>query len=280
MQVRPAAVAGTWYPGSRGALTREVDAYVEAVPELAPFDVQAIIAPHAGIMFSGPVAAYAYKAAAAAAPYDVIVLVGPSHFSAFEGVAVFPGGSFETPLGLSRIDAASVEVLAARSGISTLTAPHAREHSLEMQLPFVCRLLPGVPIVPMLMGFQRRETILELAGSLAVAFAGRRALLVASTDLSHYFDAATAASLDRRVQERVAALDPEGLLELIEGYPEDERGRFVACGAGPAVAVMMAARRLGATEGRVLEYAHSGQISGDNAAVVGYLAAALGKPPS
>src|SRR6478752_637831 len=122
MQVRPAAVAGSWYPGSRGALAREVDAYVEAVPELAPFDVHAIIAPHAGIMFSGPVAAYAYKAAAAAAPYDVIVLIGPSHFSAFEGVAVFPAGSFETPLGLSRIDAASVEVLAARSGINTLTA--------------------------------------------------------------------------------------------------------------------------------------------------------------
>jgi len=86
-----------------------------------------------------------------------------------------------------------------------------------------------------------------VVGYLAAAFAGRRALLVASTDLSHYFDAATAASLDRRVQERVAALDPEGLLELIERYPEDERGRFVACGAGPAVSVMMAARRLGAT---------------------------------
>jgi len=280
MHVRPAAVAGTWYPGSRAALTREVDDYLSAVPESTPFDVQAVIAPHAGIMYSGPVAAYAYKAAAAAAPYDVAVLVGPSHFSAFEGVAVFPGSAFETPLGLSAIDADGVMAIAAAPMVNRLAAPHAREHSLEMQLPFLRRLLPQVPIVPMLMGFQRRETILGLAQALAAAFAGRRALLVASTDLSHYFDAATAASLDQRVQARVAALDPEGLLDLVESYPEHERGQFVACGAGPAVAVLMAARTLGATEARILKYAHSGDISGDLSGVVGYLAAAMGRPPA
>jgi len=280
MHVRPAAVAGTWYPGSRGALTREVDAYLAAVPDPLPFDIQGLIAPHAGIMFSGPVAAYAYKAAAAAAPYDVVALVGPSHFSAFEGVAVFPGRAFETPLGLSAIDADGVSAVAISPVVHTLAAPHAREHSLEMQLPFLSRALPDVPIVPMLMGFQRRETILGLADVLATAFAGRRVLLVASTDLSHYFDAGTATSLDQRVQTRVAALDAEGLLDLVESYPEHERGQFVACGAGPAIAVLMAARTLGATGGRILKYAHSGEISGDMSGVVGYLAAAMGKPPS
>ncbi|MEO7274987.1 MAG: AmmeMemoRadiSam system protein B [Vicinamibacterales bacterium] len=280
MDVRPAAVAGTWYPGTRGALTREVDGYLSAVPTLPPFAVQAVIAPHAGIMFSGPVAAYAYTAAAAAGPYDVVALVGPSHFSAFEGVAVYPGRAFETPLGLSPIDAAGVTAMVASPVVNTLAAPHAREHSLEMQLPFLRRLLPEVPIVPMLMGFQRRETIIGLADALSSAFAGRRALLVASTDLSHFFDAATAASLDAQVQSRVAALDPEGLLGLIERYPEHDRGRFVACGAGPAIAVLLAARALGATEARILKYGHSGQISGDLTGVVGYLAAAIGKPVS
>ncbi len=112
MSVRPAAVAGTWYPGTRGALAREVDGYVAAVPDGPALDVRAIIAPHAGIMFSGPVAAYAYKAAAAASPYDVIALVGPSHFDAFEGVALYPGGAFDSPLGLAQIDGAGVAALA------------------------------------------------------------------------------------------------------------------------------------------------------------------------
>ena len=98
MTVRAAAVAGTWYPGTRGALTREVDDYVNAAADPPPLDVRAVIAPHAGIMFSGPVAAHAYKAAASCR-YDVIALVGPSHFVAFDGVVVFPSGAFETPFG-------------------------------------------------------------------------------------------------------------------------------------------------------------------------------------
>jgi AmmeMemoRadiSam system protein B len=276
MSIRPAAVAGTWYPGTRGALGREVDGYVDAVPDAPPFHVRAILAPHAGMMFSGPVAAHAYKAAAAAGPYDVAVLVGPSHFVAFEGVAVYPDGAFDSPLGLAAIDSRGVAAVTSSAIVTRNASPHDREHSLEMQIPFLRRLLPDLPIVPMLMGVQRRETILGLADVLASAFADRVVLLVASTDLSHYFDAETAASFDRRVEARVAAFDPEGLLALFEEYPEHERGRYVACGGGPAIAVMLAARRLGATDARVLKYAHSGEISGDYGGVVGYLAAAMG----
>jgi AmmeMemoRadiSam system protein B len=276
---RPAAVAGTWYPGSAGARTRDVDAYLagvadEAMPRGA---VTAIIAPHAGLMFSGPVGAYAYKAAAAQAPFDAAVLVGPSHFVAFDGVALYPSGAFDSPLGPAPIDEAlGGELLAASPLIHSLPSAHGREHSLEMQLPFLRRLLPDTPIVPLLMGFQRRDTIHGLADALATVGSGRRILLVASTDLSHYFDAGTAEGLDRRVQECVAAGDPARLLTIFEEYPEPERGRFVACGGGPAIAVMLAARAKGARHGRVLKYMHSGQISGDNTGVVGYLAGALG----
>ncbi len=276
MIVRPAAVAGTWYPGSAGALAREVDDYVGRVQELPPGRIRAVIAPHAGIMFSGPIGAYSYKAVASG-DYDVAVLVGPSHYAGFDGVALWPHGAFETPFGLVPIDERGATAIAAAPVVQPLPAAHRREHSLEMQLPFLKRLMPDLPIVPLLIGYQRHETILQLAAALADAFRDRRPLLVASSDLSHYLDAASAAQHDARVQECVEAFDPDRLLEEFERYPEPERGRYVACGGGAAIAVMMAARELGARQGRVLKYGHSGEISGDYSGVVGYLAAAFGE---
>lgn len=228
-------------------------------------------------MFSGPVGAYAYKAAAAAGPFDVAILVGPSHFVPFDGVALYPSGVFESPLGPASIDAALArDIEAASPVVHVRPDAHRREHSLEMQLPFLRRLLPEVPIVPLLMGYQTRATIEALAEVLSTLPPDRRVLLVASTDLSHYFAATEARVLDARVEACVAAADPERLLEMFEQYPEEERGRCVACGGGPAIAVMLAARARGARHGRVLKYMHSGEISGDNTGVVGYLAGALG----
>jgi AmmeMemoRadiSam system protein B len=275
MSIRPAAVAGTWYPGTAGALAREIDEYVAAAPEAPEGQVRALIAPHAGLMFSGHVAAHAYKAAARGT-YDVAVLAGPSHFVGFEGVAIYPEGGFASPLGEAKIDAEVASALTRFDVVHPMPSAHGREHSLEMQLPFLRRLMPDVPIVPMLMGYQLPETIVRLAEALTGALSGRRALIVASTDLSHYFDARTAATLDARVQACVGAFDPDQLLKLFEQYPEMERGRYVACGGGPAIAVMFAARNLGASSARVLKYAHSGEISGDDGAVVGYLAAVMG----
>jgi MEMO1 family protein len=275
MNVRSPAVAGTWYPGSAGALRREVEAHLQNAGEWPGGSIRGVIAPHAGMMFSGPVGAYAYKAAATQ-EYDVAVLVGPSHFVAFDGVALYPDGAFETPLGNLTIDDRGARAVAASAIVRSLPQAHQREHSLEMQLPFLCHLFPDVPIVPLLIGHQTRETIVTLGEALATAFRDRRALLVASTDLSHYFDARTAQELDGRVQDLVGAFDPEGLLQRFEEYPAHERGRYVACGGGAAIAVMLAARRLGATGARLLKYAHSGEVSGDYDGVVGYLAAAMG----
>lgn len=273
--IRQPAMAGTWYPGQAVPLLRDVEHYLAAAADGPAGRVQAIMAPHAGLMFSGPVGAWSYKAAARTV-HDVIALVGPSHHEAFDGVALWPEGAFASPLGEAAIDADGAAAMLASPVVQAMASPHAREHSLEMQLPFLARLMPGVPIVPMLMGYQTRETIAGLARALATAFAGRRVLLVASTDLSHFFDAARAAALDGRVQDAVARFDPEALLENFEQYPEHERGRYVACGGGPAISVMLAARALGARHGRVLQYAHSGEVSGDNSCVVGYLAAAFG----
>jgi len=275
MNERRPAVAGTWYPGTAGALATDVDDYLDRADPRVRGSVRAIIAPHAGLMFSGPVAAWAYKAAAASV-FDVVVLVGPSHFVGFEGVSVWPRGAFGSPFGPAAIDEAVASAILASPIAAERPDAHAREHSLEMQLPFVRRLFPALPIVPIVVGYQVRETIDALGEQLARAVADRQALLVASTDLSHYFDAATADRLDGRVRALVDAFDSDGLLSLYEEYPERERGRYVACGGGAAIAVMRAAQRLGARDGRVLHYAHSGHVSGDNEGVVGYLAAAFG----
>ena len=226
--------------------------------------------------YSGPVAAYAYKAVSSAA-YEVAVLVGPSHYVGFDGVALYSEGGFESPLAVADIDDEGAQAIAASSIVQELPSAHRREHSLEMQLPFLQRVLPDVKIVPLLMGYQTRDTIGALASALASSFADRRALLVASTDLSHYFDAKTATALDSRVQHAVNTFNADGLLDIFEEYPEHERGRYVACGGGPAISVLMAARMMGAREARVLKYAHSGEVSGDYDAVVGYLAAAVGR---
>jgi hypothetical protein len=268
--IRRAAVAGSWYPGAAGALRLAVQRYLAAPPPLVGAEVRALIAPHAGLVYSGPVGAFAY-AAVAGRPYEAVVLVGPSHYVAFEGVAVFARGAFDTPFGPIPIAEDLAEAIRAASGCTReLPEAHAREHSLEMQLPFLACVLPGRPIVPLVMGQQRRGTIGDLATALVAALRGRDVLLVASTDLSHYQPAATAAALDGRVVELVNRFDPEALLDALERNPEH------ACGGGPTAAVMLAARDLGARQARVLRYADSGDVSGDKSAVVGYMAAAIG----
>jgi AmmeMemoRadiSam system protein B len=275
MAIRAAAVAGTWYPASAPALAKDVDAYLDAASTPPLGEIRAIVAPHAGLMFSGPVGAYAYKAIAGR-QYDVAVLVGPSHFVAFDGVAVYPEGAFATPFGPVPIDAAIAAALTRLHLVKPLPAVHAREHSLEMQLPFLRRVFPDLPIVPLLMGSQTRTTIGQLAAALAETLPSHRAIVIASTDLSHYFDADTAWRLDGEVTGHVRRFDVDGLMDLFERYPETDRGRYVGCGMGPMLSVMSAARLLGARHARVLRYGHSGEVSGDYGGVVGYMAAAIG----
>jgi MEMO1 family protein len=270
--VRRAAVAGQWYPGTRAGLAAAIDEHLAAaaMDEVERPPLRAIVAPHAGLMYSGPVAAYAYRAAQRSA-YSAIVLVGPSHFVPFSGVSIWPRGAWETPFGPVPVETdLAAAIAAASSEICDLPEAHAREHSLEMQLPFVAHLMPGVPIVPLVMGRQTRGTAMDLGSALASVLARRASdvLLVASSDLSHYKDARAAAALDGVVTRHVAALDAEGLMTSLEREPRH------ACGGGPMVAVLHAARQLGATEGRVLQYADSGDVSGDKSSVVGYMAAA------
>jgi AmmeMemoRadiSam system protein B len=268
--LRRAAVAGTWYPASAAVLAREVDRYLNAAGDAPRGEPIAIIAPHAGLIYSGPVAAHAYNVLRGR-DFEVAVLVGPSHYVGFEGVAIYSRGAFETPFGPVPIaeDCASA-LIDASPRVRPHATAHLREHSLEMQLPFVKRVLPAAKIVPLVMGHQRRDTACDLGDAIPSAVAGYRSIIIASTDLSHYKNSSTAATLDRKVIDRVERFDPDGLMTLLEENPEH------ACGGGPTVSVMRAAKQLGAKDARALKYADSGDVSGDKSAVVGYLAAAFG----
>jgi AmmeMemoRadiSam system protein B len=271
--VRPAAVAGSWYPGNREKLAAAVDTQVAAAAHVdAPPCPRALVAPHAGLPYSGPVAAHAYRLARKC-PYAAVVLVGPSHFVTFRGVAIWPRGAWESPLGDVTIAEDLARDIAAQSRVVVEhPAAHGREHSLEMQLPFLARVLPGIPIVPLVMGYQNRATAFALGDSLAGALKTHGAgdvLLVASSDLSHYESADTASALDAVVLKCVQGLDAEALMNALEHEPRH------ACGGGPMVSVIRAASLLGCTQARVLAYADSGDVSGDKSSVVGYMAAAI-----
>jgi MEMO1 family protein len=277
--LRRAAVAGSWYPGTAAAIAEEVDGYLGAAgPASAPGRLVALLSPHAGLRYSGPVAArgYALLRAPAGGPGRgagglTVVLVGPSHRAAFDGVALHARGAWDTPLGRAPIDEdVSQALLEADPIVFDDPDVHREEHSLEMQMPFLQRLVPELRIVPMLMGTQSREEVLSLAEALAKALAGRGALLVASSDLSHYQPAAVANRMDAEVVGHVGRFDDEGLMARLE------RHHNVACGGGPLVAVMKAARALGADRATVLHYGDSGDVGErDKSHVVGYLSAAL-----
>ena len=269
--VRRTAVAGTWYPDNPVRLVGELNVHLANADVDMDAPPRAIVAPHAGLVYSGPVAAYAYNAARLVRA-SAVILVGPSHFVPFTGVSIWPSGAWETPLGAIRVDEDLASAIRDSSGcIVEVEAAHGREHSLEMQLPFLAHLMPGVPIVPMVMGAQTRVTAFELGNALAGAIgaSGKDVLLVASSDLSHYEDARVAERLDAVVMERVAALDAAGLMHALELEPRH------ACGGGPIVSVLDAAARLGASRARILRYADSGDVSGDKSSVVGYMAAAV-----
>jgi hypothetical protein len=273
-KIRRAAVAGTWYPGTAVTLSTAVDRLLAQAADHSvrlSGDLVALVAPHAGLKYSGPVAAHAYRLLDARA-FDLAVLVGPSHFVGFDGVAVYASGAFETPLGRAVIDEDAANGLLRATAIAREhDAAHAREHSLEMQMPFLQRLAPALPILPLVMGFQTDATARALADGLVTTLQGRRALLVASSDLSHYHDAPVAARLDGVVLELVSRFDTDGLQDALDSTPDH------ACGGGPIVAVMRAAEELGARDAVALRYADSGDVSGDKSSVVGYMAAAMGR---
>jgi len=268
--IRESVIAGSWYPGDPKVLRGQVLQFLaEANPPPIEGELVALISPHAGYMYSGQVAAYAYKLLKGKR-YDVVVIVAPSHRAYFRGASVYPRGGYRTPLGIVPVAERLTERLREVCPlVDYVPQAHAQEHSLEIQLPFLQVVLGEFELVPLVMGEHDFYTCEELAKAIVEVVKGERALLVASTDLSHFHPYPQAVALDKVVLEHVEAFDPEGLSRDLKS------GRCEACGGGPMVAVMLAAKALGASRAKVLKYANSGDVTGDRSSVVGYMAAAI-----
>jgi AmmeMemoRadiSam system protein B len=259
---RDPAVAGRFYPADGTRLAREVDGYMGATAGApAPVPAIGLVAPHAGYVYSGAVAGAVYGRVVV--PPRVLVL-GPNHTGRGEWVALWPGGAWRTPLGKVPVDPGLTAALASSARVAGDRAAHALEHSLEVQVPFLLRRQPALAIAALCLGPLPWPDCRALGEDVAAAARETGALLVASSDMSHYLPAAAARARDARALERVEALDPQGLLETCR------REGITMCGVVPATVMLVAALELGATRAEVVRYGHSGEVSGDDDAVVGY----------
>ncbi len=264
-RLRRSIIAGSWYPGEPSVLRRDVTAYLSHAPAIQiESDIMGIVVPHAGYIYSGQVAAHAYKVLQGR-QYDTVILIGPSHRVAFSGVSIYSHGAYETPLGEIIVDEHFAGMLMQRSKlISDLPAAHAQEHSLEIQLPFLQVVLGHFKLVPLVMGDQSTATCLELADIIHQVSKDRNILIVGSSDLSHFHDYKKAKELDGIVLGYVQNYDTEGLLDSLTA------GKAEACGGGPLAVTMLTSQKKGARHSQLLNYANSGDVTGDKRSVVGY----------
>jgi len=282
LAIRRPAVAGAFYAGSKGALRRQIEWCFNH--ELGPGEVPepsegplksllALVCPHAGYMYSGPVAAHSYARLAEEGRPDVAIILGPNHTGFGSAVAISVGGVWRTPLGDVEIDTAVAEAIMDRADvISADDEAHFYEHSIEVQLPFLQFLYgSGFKLVPICMMLQGIRTSSEVGSAIAGAVRdlSLNAIIIASTDLTHYEPQSAAERKDRAVIEAIERLDVPGLYRAVEELP------VTMCGFGPTAAAMVAAKELGAKKGELLKYATSGDITGDKSSVVGYASIAL-----
>jgi hypothetical protein len=277
--VRAPAVAGQFYPGNAALLKQAIQAYLaDAVPARAerPF---ALVVPHAGYVYSAQIAADAFRQAANHR-YDLVVILGANHSAAgFNRISVYSGAGYRTPLGVAETDRATAEALVKEDPDCVLDqAAQAKEHSVEVQVPFVQQLFPGVKILPIVVGSDDQAVCTRLGRALAKILKDRQPLIVASSDLSHYPSAGDAPAVDRRTLESIATMNADTFRTTANGEMARGVGELAttACGAAPIMVAMTAASTLGATRGVVISYANSSSVAvGDPDRVVGYGAVAF-----
>jgi AmmeMemoRadiSam system protein B len=259
-----------FYPGDPVLLRKDVETYLKGA-EVEPISgrVHAIISPHAGYVYSGQVAAFAYKAVYGL-EVDSVIVIAPSHRAYFEGVALWETGSFRTPLGDIGIDERGArEILETSDVFAANRDVHRSEHSLEVQLPFLQCVFKDLLLLPLLMGAATEELYEKASDALRemISASPLRYLIVASTDLSHYHPYGSAVKIDAVTVEHLRNFDIAAMIR------DTRSEKAQACGAGPMITAMLTARKLGAGAGRVLKYANSGDVSGDRSGVVGYVSA-------
>ncbi len=274
-KIRPAYVAGAFYPADANELGKMIDGFLARAPaEKLEGSLVALICPHAGYEFSGGVAAYSYVQLKGRS-YDRVVVIAPSHYESFPFSSIYDGDAYHTPFGDVPVDHEFAAQLAKLSStIKISERGHGQvggrgEHAVEDQLPFLQRVLGQFKLVPIVMGEQNYDLCRALGIALAKAVQGTNTLILVSSDLSHYHPYEDAVRIDHQTLKGIEEWD---YLSLSQNF---ERGIWEACGGGPIVAAMIAAERLGAHRAQILKYANSGNVTGDKIRVVGYGAAAL-----
>ena len=271
-QIKKADLAGKWYSASKEALSAELRSYLEkATPSSIDGEIISLISPHAGFVYSGPVAAYGFKAIRQQ-DIKTVIIVGFSHRRHYDGIALLDGDGFKTPLGIVRIDREiTEELIKADPKIYNYPIAFSGENSVEMEIPFLQAVLKNFEIVLIAIGDQNLENCEILGKALYEVLKDRdKFLLVASTDMSHYLSYKEANKIDKRTISVIKEFDTDKL------YTESSlQGHRLMCGYGAVCATMIASKMLGADNVEILKYANSGDTAGDKNRVVGYLSAAF-----
>lgn len=278
MSLRKPVVAGYFYEGRKESLIKQIEwafthehgpGFIPRVSEVRSIESIGFVVPHAGYIYSGPVAAHSYAKLASEGKPDVFVLLGPNHTGVGEIVSVWDEGAWETPLGRAAIDTdLAREIISNSQYAKPDKLAHYEEHSIEVQIPFLQYLFKDVTIVPIAIMYQVPEISEDLATSIFKASSKLRRdlVVIASTDLTHYEPHSRAAEKDRAVIDRIKSLDPRGLFEVVL------RKNISMCGVAPVMTLLYYAKLRGSSGVEVLKYATSGDISGDKSSVVGYSA--------
>ena len=270
LDLRPSPIAGTWYPANPKSLSASIDEYLINVnlPEIHG-QVIGVIAPHAGYRYSGAVAAYAFATLRGLTP-DLVVVLSPFHNYHSHPLLTTKHQAYSTPLGTIEIDQTALSELQDHLNIPITPISNDKEHSLEIELPFLQRVLKNdFKLLPIMIRAQEEFVAQQLGEALAQTLKDKNALLVASTDLSHFYEQQTANQLDREMLQRFTTLKPSSIFEA------ERLGKGFACGHAAVAAVEWAAQGLGANHVQVLKHATSGDVTGDHSSVVGYGAAVI-----
>ncbi len=280
--IREPAVAGTFYEGTNQALRQQIkDCYTHSlgpgnIPKLTSKregKILGLVSPHAGYVYSGPVAARGFYEAVTEELPEVVVILGPNHRGFGASVAMEEKDIWKTPLGETRIDKELAEKVVGLSPLIQFDEKaHQREHSLEVQLPFLQYSYgESFKLVPICMMEQDEATSRQVGEVLSEVLKGKNSLIIASTDFTHYQPKKIAESQDKKALEAILSLDPKSLNKAVSRY------RISMCGSGPVMAMLVATSLLGAKKARLLKYATSGDITGDYGAVVGYASVVVEK---
>jgi hypothetical protein len=272
--VKQPNVAGKFYPADRGELSRAIDSYLKGYKVIGgEGELIALIVPHAGYEYSGKVAGYAYKQLTNKS-FDTVIIMGPSHYTLFDGISVIPSGEYATPLGRAKIDSEMASSLMADSPkIRYVADAWNKEHSVENQIPFLQKTMRNIRIVPIVFGYQSLENCEALASAIVRSIGKKKVLLIASTDLSHYHTYEVSSTMDAVAIDAISKGDVNMLAEKLSTVECE------MCGYGPVITAMLAADQLGANSYEILKYGDSGDVTGDKSSVVGYLSAAIYRRP-